>query len=79
MLILWAFIIHLQVTGRFLCKTMQVQFGDDFVPSLGTFSGLYDLKTPGYKLFASNKVEYVERRALEAGNEAVGKFSYCSS
>lgn len=72
----WGVVIHLQVSGSFLCGTVQVQFGDDFLPAIGTFSGLYDMRTSPYKPFQHNKVEYVERRAVEIGSK-LAKFSYC--
>jgi len=72
----WIYVIHLQVTGQFFCNTVQVQFGDDFVARLGTFSGLYDLSS-GNSLFSQRRVAYVERRSTEIGISQA-RFAYCN-
>ena len=64
----WSVVYHNQVSGKYLCKTILVQMGDDLRPELASFSGLYDLETSG----AGPYVTYVERRA-----SGKTKFGYC--
>lgn len=80
LIISWVAVIHSQVTGDFFCKTLYVQFGDDFRPDLGAFSGLYDRQTKPYSLFSERRVVYVERRFLDlAGRQRRARFAYCST
>jgi hypothetical protein len=74
----WIVVFQKQASGFFLCGTIQVQFGDDLVPALGTFSGLYDLRTKPYSFASSDRVEYVQRRSVEVGS-ASALFAYCHS
>ena len=41
----WSYIVHLQNSGWFLTSTIAVQFADEFSPPLGTFTGLYDIRS----------------------------------
>ena len=36
----WSIVVYNQSRGVYFCQTIEVQFGDDFVTSLGAFSGL---------------------------------------
>ena len=61
-----------QTQGSFLCQTLYVQFEDDFVSSLGAFSGLYDLEGDRSGAFENTRVTYVDRQSGKA------LFAYCS-
>jgi hypothetical protein len=74
-LIAWGFVTKEQQSGKYLCQTLYVQFDDALVPSLGTFSGFYDLSVSESRGFLSSAhVKYVERRSR--GRAA---FGYCKS
>lgn len=77
MLVAWITVIQQQVAGQYFCVAVRVQFGDEFLPALGTFSGLYDMRTVAYYPFSKSRVEYAERRSV--GPEQRGKFAYCST
>lgn len=67
----WTFVMVRQTEGRYLCQTLQVQFEDDFVPSLGAFSGLYDIQEGRVGAFTGDRVRYVDRQSGKA------LFAYC--
>ncbi|CAB9526338.1 peptidase C11, clostripain [Seminavis robusta] len=69
-------VVSNQNNGVYLCKTIFVQLGDDFVASMGVFSGLYDIQPAPYSPLKERRVEYVERRSQFIGTH-VAKFSYC--
>ena len=74
----WVVIVVFQLSGRYVCNTIMVQMGDEFVPALGTFNGLYDLESPGrYIPFQDRRVRYVERRSTEIVSVGGGVFEYC--
>ena len=77
----WITIVIFQLSGRYLCNTVMVQFGDGFVPSIGTFNGLYDMNSAGvYIPFVERRVEYVERRSSETVSPIKrGVFGYCTN
>lgn len=69
MLIAWVLLSVDQGSGKFMPEFIDVQFGDDHMAALGTFSGLYKLdKKSGPKIFGGRK-KYV--------SETGGKFEYC--
>lgn len=71
-------IVAFQLSGKYVCDTIMVQMGDDFVPALGTFNGLYDLESPGnYVPLKERRVKYVERRSSEISTSGRGLFEYC--
>ena len=67
----WSVVVQNQVNGKYLCSTIFVQIGDDLLPALGTFSGLYDLQSPTDNGFGSQYMSYVDRRSGKA------TFGYC--
>ncbi|CAB9516183.1 expressed unknown protein [Seminavis robusta] len=73
----WATIVAFRSSGQYLCSTIMVNMGDDFVPSLGTFNGLYDLD-PSALSGLEWRAEYVERRSIEIDTPGRGIFGYCS-
>ena len=69
----WSVVVSYQKKGRFLCKTIRVQFGDDLRPELATFSGLYD-QVSGHSLGIHEQHQrYVDRSSHTA------VFAYCSA
>jgi len=68
----WGVVIHKQQSGVYLCKSVYIQFSDDFVPALGTFSGVYDLRI-GKGVFLPKYFTYIERRSEKA------KLGYCNT
>ncbi|CAB9506909.1 expressed unknown protein [Seminavis robusta] len=73
----WVTIVAFRTSGQYMCNTIIVNMGDEFVPSLGTFNGLYDLdSSAGSGL--EWRAEYVERRSLEIDTPGRGIFGYCS-
>jgi hypothetical protein len=48
-----------QTDGEYLSQTIYVQFGDEFSPALGAFSGLYELSTSAE--FFDDRVEYIAK------------------
>lgn len=63
-----------QVQGTYLCQTIQVQFDDDLVPSLGAFAGLYDMDRPnGFEALFGRRVTYRDRLSGTA------LFAYCQN
>ena len=74
MIILWSIIVRKQRTGSYLCSSIYVQFGDEFSPELGTFTGQYDIAS-SKELFPSGRVEY--REITKSISDA--KFSYCDN
>ena len=67
----WIVIMVNQTSGEYLCQSFQVQFEDDFVSSLGAFSGIYDLDASTSVPFHSNRVRYIDRMSGKAA------FAYC--
>ena len=78
-LIGWVTIVLFQLSGKYLCNTVMVQFGDGFVASLGTFNGVYDMQDTGmYVPFVERRVQYAERRSFEIVSPVKrGMFGYC--
>ncbi|CAB9512223.1 expressed unknown protein [Seminavis robusta] len=73
----WITIVVFRTSGKFMCNTIIVNMGDNFVPSLGTFNGLYDfdfLTGSGLEW----RAEYVERRSVEIDTPGKGVFGYCN-
>ena len=70
MMFFWAWIVVKQVRGDYLCSRIFVQFGDEFIPGLGTLSGTYRLQPQGF-----GKVQYVEELDREGIEPA--RFGYC--
>lgn len=70
MLTSFGVIVLLQQKGVYACSTIFVQFGDDMVPALGTFSGLYDMQSAKVTVF-SQYLSYSERSSSRA------IFGYC--
>lgn len=62
-----------QTSGKYLCQTLYVQFEDDFVTSLGAFSGVYDLDDDRAGVFEESRVQYIDRQSENA------VFAYCRS
>jgi hypothetical protein len=60
-----------QQSGKFLCKTVSVQFDDELVPALGTFSGLYTRTLAQRKGLFVGHVTYTETKGT-------GIFAYCN-
>ncbi|CAB9505693.1 expressed unknown protein [Seminavis robusta] len=79
MMVGWVSVIEAQESGSYLCRSVQVQFGDDFNPQLATFSGIYDIqrKQRRFNILSEERVTYAERRALEIGGERA-MFGWCS-
>lgn len=68
----WSGVIRRQNTGRYMCNTLMVQFGDDLRPELATFSGLYDQEPSAYITDARNHhFRYTDRATKTA------VFAYC--
>ena len=68
----WIVVVLNQSEGVYNCQALVVQFEDDFVSSLGAFSGLYDLDSSESLPFQSNRVRYIDRMSGKA------VFAYCS-
>lgn len=69
-----------QLRGKYLCNTIMVNMGDEFVPALGAFNGLYDINPSGnFVPFQERRVDYIERRSTEM-MVSVGRgiFGYCN-
>ena len=66
----WGVVVANQNNGTYMCQTIYVQFSDDFVTDLGTYSGLYERKAPSDRV-GQIHVEYV----ADGGK---GRFAYCS-
>ncbi|CAB9509241.1 expressed unknown protein [Seminavis robusta] len=74
----WISIVIFQLDGHYMCNTIMVNMGDDFVPALGAFNGLYDIKFPkGYVPFKERRAIFVERRSQEVNVPGRGIFGYC--
>lgn len=75
----WVVIVFFQLSGKYLCNTVMVQFGDGFVASLGTFNGMYDMQAAEmYIPFVERRVQYAERRSFETVSPVKrGMFEYC--
>ncbi|CAB9508221.1 expressed unknown protein [Seminavis robusta] len=71
----WVTIIGFRFSGKYVCNTIMVNMGDDFVPSMGPFNGMYDLQLVGGGL--ERRAQYVERRAVEIDSPRRGIFGYC--
>jgi len=54
----WWIIRTKQVSGEFLCQQIFAQFGDEVVPMLGAFTGLYSRHTNSY----GNRLSYIDDR-----------------
>ncbi|CAB9529198.1 unknown protein [Seminavis robusta] len=73
----WITIVVFRTSGKYMCNTIIVNMGDEFVPSLGTFNGLYDLDfSTGSGL--EWRAEYAERRSAEIDTPGRGVFGYCN-
>ncbi|CAB9518202.1 expressed unknown protein [Seminavis robusta] len=71
----WVTIVIFRFEGRYVCNTIMVNMGDDFVPSLGPFNGMYDLAFSGRGM--ERRAEYVERRSMEIDTPGRGILGYC--
>ncbi|CAB9513572.1 expressed unknown protein [Seminavis robusta] len=70
-------IVVFRTSGKYMCNTIIVNMGDSFVPSLGTFNGIYDLDfSTGSGL--EWRAEYLERRSVEIDAHGRGVFGYCN-
>ena len=67
----WTVVMLHQTNGSYLCQTLFVQFEDDFVSSLGAFSGIYDLEGERAGVFENTRVRYIDRQSGKAA------FAYC--
>ncbi|CAB9525078.1 unknown protein [Seminavis robusta] len=72
----WITIVAYRMAGKYMCNTIIVNMGDDFVPSLGAFNGMYDLDSSANSGLEWRAV-YVERRSVEIGTPGRGIFDYC--
>ncbi|CAB9528394.1 unknown protein [Seminavis robusta] len=73
----WITIVAFRTSGKFMCNTIIVNMGDNFVPSLGAFNGIYDLDfSTGSGL--EWRAEYVERRSVEIDTPGRCVFGYCN-
>ena len=54
----WWIIRTKQVSGEFLCQQIFAQFGDEVVPMLGAFTGLFSRHTNSY----GNRLSYIDDR-----------------
>jgi hypothetical protein len=61
----WLGISAKQNNGDYQSQMVFVQFDDEFLSALGTFSGLYRI-TQNRRVFSTSRVEYVEIRSGEA-------------
>ena len=68
---MWAYLYWLQLSGHYNPKTIIIQFGDQFQPFLGAYSGFYSLKT-GFGKPPSTRFRYSEER------NGGGQFGYCA-
>ena len=68
----WIVVVLKQSDGVYNCQSLAVQFEDDFVSSLGSFSGIYDLDASESHPFQSNRVRYIDRISSKA------VFAYCA-
>jgi hypothetical protein len=66
----WAVVMRKQQQGTYLCEVIHVQLSDEFIPSLGTFSGIYRRRdiSQGLNL---GRVEYEESLSKKV------RFAYC--
>ena len=67
----WGYIFYCKETGYYLCKSIFVQFDDEFIPDLGTFSGVYNQVNKDWVI--TKKFEYVDARTQNWG------IFYCDS
>ncbi|CAB9513574.1 unknown protein [Seminavis robusta] len=73
----WITIVVFRTSGKYMCNTVIVNMGDNFVPSLGAFNGIYDLDfSTGSGL--EWRAEYVERRSVVIDTPGRGVFGYCN-
>lgn len=70
MIIAWIALSAIQVSGKFLKRTITVQFRDEYMGALGTFSGLYILDQRSSWLIFGGRKKYIAAN----GN---AKFEYC--
>eukprot|EP00586_Coscinodiscus_wailesii_P019031 CAMPEP_0172518068 /NCGR_PEP_ID=MMETSP1066-20121228/290236_1 /TAXON_ID=671091 /ORGANISM="Coscinodiscus wailesii, Strain CCMP2513" /LENGTH=1365 /DNA_ID=CAMNT_0013300363 /DNA_START=216 /DNA_END=4313 /DNA_ORIENTATION=- len=73
MFIAWGVIGSQQMSGSLLCDTVYVQFGDEFLPLLGTFSGHYDRTGHSYEERRSRDIQ----SDINFGIEGIAKFVFC--
>jgi hypothetical protein len=66
----WGTVMRKQQKGEYMCEIIHVQFSDEFIPSLGTFSGIYRRRDISQGL-TSGRVEYEESRSKKI------RFAYC--
>eukprot|EP00559_Dactyliosolen_fragilissimus_P000063 CAMPEP_0184874166 /NCGR_PEP_ID=MMETSP0580-20130426/42242_1 /TAXON_ID=1118495 /ORGANISM="Dactyliosolen fragilissimus" /LENGTH=891 /DNA_ID=CAMNT_0027377145 /DNA_START=1139 /DNA_END=3811 /DNA_ORIENTATION=+ len=72
----WVIIVLKQMKGGYLCPNIYVQFGDEILPDLGVFSGMYAID---YKKIIDNRVVYVEQRDLTLFEKAKpATFTFCT-
>lgn len=70
----WSVVVYNQSAGIYFCQTIEVQFDDEFVTSLGAFAGLYDLvPNKGFAAFSGKRIKYSDRLSGKAF------FAYCQS
>ncbi|CAB9509428.1 Inherit from bactNOG: outer membrane autotransporter barrel [Seminavis robusta] len=67
----WVFLMVNQTNGKYQCQSLTIQFEDDFVSSLGAFSGIYDIDSSKSIPFQSDRVRYIDRMSGKA------VFAYC--
>jgi len=78
----WLVISLRQSTGYYLCDTIIAQFGDDYLPAMGTFSGMYRMRPSNNALSTDRHVDYYMELPASGTNGAddnalFAKFSYC--
>lgn len=67
----WVYVVSSQTSGKFLPTSLKVDFSDLVHPSLGTFSGFYDIYLENTAVFSDRRAVYYERRSNKAF------FGYC--
>ena len=77
----WAYYFYQQLTGAYLCQTIFVQFHDEVLPEMATFSGLYDYTSGQVLNFrcdgACTRGQYIESSINPAREQAAARFGYC--
>ncbi|KAL3916772.1 MAG: hypothetical protein SGILL_005029 [Bacillariaceae sp.] len=72
LIISWIMVVGRQASGKYLCYHLDVQFSDEVNPSLGTYSGSYEIILERAKIFSADRSVYSERRSKLA------HFGYCA-
>ena len=76
-IIFWAVLVQQQVSGKFLCNTLLIQFGDEYEPLTSRFSGVYKLTSE--RLSIHGYVVYESDTDIGPGSDyAVPVIAYCS-